>query len=59
MLSVQGKPGALEVADGDQREQPGDLEQPGHPQWEEEGQQVTNQPSNSEKLSNSLMIATF
>ena len=53
MLSVQGKPGALEVADGDQREQPG------HPQWEEEGQQVTNQPSNSEKLSNSLMIATF
>ena len=38
MLSVQGKPGALEVAD--QREQPGHLEQPGHTQWQEEGQQV-------------------
>ena len=46
MLSVQGKPGALEVAD--QREQPG------HTQWEEEGQQVTN--TNILKFSQSLTI---
>ena len=50
MRSVQGQPGALEVADGDEREQPGLEvgEQPGHTQWEEEGQQVTKQLSNWE-----------